>query len=335
VWNAALPNSSFSILPKPEDLLGRWVANRYLITECLEQTSSSSSYRAHHDAIDRSVLLRVLPARPGLTRESCRRALAGAERVSMLPSPHLTRTLDVGLVAGRFPFVVSEYSKGRTLEAVLDSSGPLEIQRLMPIARQLASVLQITHRAGVVHGSIGVDKLWLESLEHRPEWVRIMGFGLSELSRSELDMPESGVFMSSARGTGGLTRMSSSVAMRADVRALGATLFALADGSRGAVQSQPSPGATDSDFADTTWTGQRAVVRGFAMIVRRSLSLLPEGNFTSMDQVLHALERLEQTARSISPGAARPGQAVTAVHTPVRRARGVVLGEPKVIVREG
>jgi serine/threonine protein kinase len=312
------------------------VANRYLITECVEQTLSSTSYRAHHVAVDRSVLLRVLPGRPGLTRESCRRALAGAERVSVLPSPHLTRTLDVGLVAGRFPFVVSEYSKGRTLEAVLDSSGPLEIQRLLPIARQLTSVLQTTHRAGVVHGSIGVDQLWLEALEHRPEWVRIMGFGLSELSRSELDTPESGVFMSSARSPGALTRMSSSVAMRADVRALGATLFALAEGPRGAAQGRPTLGALPSDFADTTWAGQRAIVRGFAMIVRRCLSLLPEGNYTSMDQAHLALERLEQTARSISAVSVRAGQAaVTVVHAPVRRARGVVLGEPKVIVREG
>jgi serine/threonine protein kinase len=231
--------------------------------------------------------------------------------------------------------VVSEYSKGRTLEAVLDSSGPLEIQRLLPIARQLTSVLQTTHRAGVVHGSIGLDKLWLEALEHRPEWVRIMGFGLSELSRSELDTPESGVFMSSARRPGGLTRMSSSMAMRADVRALGATLFALADGSRLAAQNQPAPGAMASDFADTKWLGQRPVVRGFAMIVRRCLSLLPEGNYTSMDQAHHALERLEQSARSISVAPARPIQAaVTVVHAPVRRARGVVLGEPKVIVRE-
>jgi serine/threonine-protein kinase len=311
------------------------VANRYLIKDCLEQTSSSASYRAHHGVIDRLVLLRVMPAQPGLTREACRRALTAAEKVSVLPSPHLTRTLDVGLVAGRFPFVVSEYSKGRTLEALLDSSGPLEIQRLLPIARQLASVLQTTHRAGIVHGSLGVDKVWLESLECRPEWVRIMGFGLWELSRPELGGVESGVFMSSARRPGALTRMSTSAALSVDVRALGATLLALASGSRGEAPVHPAVRAMASDFSDTTWLGQRAVVRGLAMIVRRCLCLLPDGNYTSMDQVHQALERLEQSARCISAEPTRQRQTVTAVHAPVPRARGVVLGEPKVIVREG
>src|SRR5262249_12726145 len=95
-------------LPDDRDVLGRLIANRYLIQAPCERTRTSVGYRAYHLALDRMVLLRILPARSGVTREACRRALALAERVSGLPSAHLGRCLDVGLVEGRFPFVVQE-----------------------------------------------------------------------------------------------------------------------------------------------------------------------------------------------------------------------------------
>jgi serine/threonine protein kinase len=313
--------------------MGRVLAERYLIKDRCEQTANQASYRAYHVPLDRSVLLRVLPSRGGLTRDACRRALAAAEKVSSVPSPHLARTLDVGLLHGRWPFVVSEYSKGRTLETVLNNAGPLELERLLPIARQLASALEMSHRAGVCHGTLGLENLWLESLEARPEWVRILGFGLSEVSGSEFEAPSSGVFMSSVRNGKGHSATCSSAEIRGDIYALGASLHQLASGLRHAWTASEVLGILDTELADSSWTGQRALVRGFSMIVRRCLYLLPDSNYDSMQQVHRDLRSLEETATAIAPRkACHP---VTAVHTPARRVRGVRLGEPKVIVRAG
>jgi eukaryotic-like serine/threonine-protein kinase len=316
-------------------LTGRLLAERYLIKDRCEQTSNNASYRAYHVGIDRSVLLRILPARGAVTRDACRRALAAAEKVNPVPSPHLARTLDVGLLAGRWPFVVSEYSKGKTLEAVLDSTGPLDLRRLLPIARQLASALEMSHRAGIAHGSLGLENLWLESLECRPEWVRILGFGLAEVCGAEVDAPSSGVFMSSVRSGKAQTSGCASADIRGDIYALGASLHQLASGSRQAWTVSEVLGVLDSDFVDSSWTGQRALVRGFSMIVRRCLYLLPDSNYESMAQVHRDLRRLEQTASAIAGAPAKSSRPFTAVHRPARRVRGLRLAEPKVIVRAG
>jgi serine/threonine protein kinase len=244
----------------------------------------------------------------------------------------VTRTLDVGFVAGRWPFVVSEYSKGRTLAAVLSQAGPLGIKRVLPIAFQLASALQTAHSAGIVHGSIGLGNLWLESLASKPEWLRIMGFGLSELPGSDSEGPISGIFMSSARRSPTTCSLSE---IRADIHALGSSLYELACGSRPPWGASEVGGILDSDFTTSACTGQRPLIRGFAAIIERCLYLLPHANYDSVDQVSYDLACLEQTAAALALDTSARDPRVTAVHSPAPRARGVLLGEPKVIVRGG
>jgi len=317
-------------LPNDNAVLGRLIANRYLVEGPCEHTPGSASYRAYHLGLDRSVLLRILPDRQGTTLDACRRALAIAEQVSALPNPHLGRTLDVGLIAGRFPFVVYEYSKGRSLAGLLEEAGPFSAERSIKIARQLAGALETAHGAGVLHGSLRLDNFWLESLACRPEWVRLLGFGLAELPNAERDGASSGVFPSTTRreagGDGELPRL----ALRADIYAFGTCLYQLASGSPPVWLTPAGTGGV----AVPPWTGQRAVARGLSLLIQRCLYPQPENAYQSLSEVSADLERLESSAATLAsePPGSRPP--VTAVHAPAPRAR-VAVGQPKVIVKGG
>jgi len=331
-------------------VLGRLIANRYLVEGLCERTSESSSYRAYHLGLDRSVLLRVLPERRSITQDACRRALEQADRVSKLPHAQLGRTLDVGLVAGRFPFVVYEFSKGRSLAAVLAQSGPLGMDRLLRLSRQLTGALETAHAAGVLHGSLRLDHVWLESLACRPEWLRLLGFGLCELPGCQIEGPGSGVFPSAAeRPVAAPARAPMDAdagsptapepphgALRAELYALGACLHELATGARPACTGGPVSAALASDPAGTPGTGERARRRGFTLLVQRCLRVLPHApGYQSLRDVSRDLERLEGTAVSVAsepPASSRPP--VTVVHAPAPRAR-VALGGPNLIVRGG
>jgi serine/threonine protein kinase len=318
-------------LPNDEGVLGRLIANRYLVEGPCERTRESSSYRAYHLGLDRSVLVRILPERRGISLDACRRALAIAERVSSLPNPHLGRTLDVGLIAERFPFVVYEYSKGRSLAALLEESGPFTADRAIRIGKQLASALETAHEAGLVHGSLQLDNFWLESLACRPEWLRVLGFGLSELPDTRRDGASSGVFLSTARREAGTEAELPRLALRADIYAFGTCLYQLASGSPPAWMA---PGAGPGGFAAPPWTGQRAVARGLSLLIQRCLYQQPGDAYQSLREVSRDLEALESSAASLAsePPGSRPP--VTAVHTPAPRAR-VAVGQPKVIVKGG
>jgi serine/threonine protein kinase len=324
VGNASLPND--------RAILGRVIANRYLVEGPCERTLASASYRAHHIGLERAVLVRVLPERQGTTQGACRRALAIAERVSALPDPHLGRTLDVGLVLGRYPFVVYEYSKGRSLAALLEETGPFASERAIRLGRQLASALETAHEAGVLHGSLCLDNLWLESLVCRPEWLRVLGFGLAELPDAERDSASSGVFPSSAGRATGTAGQLPRLRLRADIYAFGLCLYQLASGS---LPAWPGPAGSDLGAGGALpWTGQRAVARGLSLLIQRCLYREPQGAYQSLNEVNRDLERLESSAGALASDPPRSRPPVTAVHAPAPRAR-VAVGQPKVIVKGG
>jgi eukaryotic-like serine/threonine-protein kinase len=324
------PASSPS-LPDDACVVGRLVANRYLIEETCERTRETAIYRARHLLTGRAVLLRVLGECTAITHGHCRDALAHAERAGALPSPHVARTLDVGVVAERWPFVVSEYTRGQTLAAVLAQQGPLGLRRVLTIARALGSVLSMAHVAGLMHGELLPSGVWVESPGGRPEWVRLLDFGVRALREPTPEASRSGVYRSSSLTDAGAPL--SLAAVRSDVQALGSVLHELLLGAR--VGSGMSlAGVLDSALSGSAWGGERALVRSFAKLVERCLCLAPESAHRSMGEVCRDLDILAQTAAALdlTPPGQRPP--VTAIHAPARRAC-VALGGPKVIVRGG
>jgi hypothetical protein len=184
----------------------------------------------------------------------------------------------------------------------------------------------------VLHGSLCLDNFWLESLACRPEWLRVLGFGLSELPEAERDGASSGVFPRSAGRAAGNAEQLPRLALRADIYAFGACLYQLSSGSLPAWAEMPG-GGLDAD-STPAGTGQRALARGLSLLIRRCLYREPEASYQSLSEVGRDLEQLETSAVTLAlePTGSRPP--VTAVHAPAPRAR-VAVGQPKVIVRDG
>lgn len=319
-------------------MVGRLIANRYLIEEAREQTDGGAAYSGYHLALDRAILLQILPAQSDLMRDACRRALARAERVAAIGAPRVARTLDVGSIAGRWPFVVSEHRGGQSLAHVVNQTGPLGAGRLLPLAVQAASSLQAAHAAGIVHGALTPACLWLETPGARPEGLCLMGFGLSELVSRAVERGASGIFESRCSPAGprpGVagTRPSSEVA---DVRAFGASLYEIITGSAVPVQVRSGGGLLGSDVAaGPRWNAEAAVMRALAAVIERCLSLAPGAGYASMAEVRTDLERLKGAAVQLAPQSGSASPPVTAVHAPMPRLRSAVVGGPKVIVRGG
>jgi serine/threonine protein kinase len=323
---------AFSSLPDDAGVVGCLIANRYLIEEPCERTDASAIYRARHLHAGQIVLLRVLDGRAIVNHERCHDALALAERAGALPSPHVARTLDVGVVAERWPFVVSEYTKGRTLAGTIRREGPLPLRRLLPIARAVAGALSVAHAAGLLHGELLASGVWVESPSGRPDWVRLLDFGIQDLREPGVRASASGVYRNSAF-TGAAAF--STAELRSDIQALGLLLYELASGPAVASRSSDLAELLDSRCSEPAWGGERALARGFARVVERCLSFVPEAGYRSMGAVCRDLGALAEAEFALHRATSeRRPPPVTAIHAPARRAR-VALGGPKVIVRGG
>ena len=129
---------------------GERVAGRYRIEGLLGVGGMGVVYRAHDEQLDIDIALKLL--RPELASrpeafERFRQELLLARQVS---SPHVVRIHD--LVADGERWLISmDYVPGRSLEQLLDGSGPLAQDQALSIARQIALGLAAAHASGIVH----------------------------------------------------------------------------------------------------------------------------------------------------------------------------------------
>ncbi|MEO3827196.1 serine/threonine-protein kinase [Actinomadura sp. B10D3] len=102
------------------------------------------------DPEGRNVAIKVL--RPAVAGDATARRRLAREVDSMrrVHSPHVAEILDADVTADR-PYIVTQYVPGRTLEEIVEESGPIYGQGLQRLAVGLAAALSAIHGAGIVH----------------------------------------------------------------------------------------------------------------------------------------------------------------------------------------
>src|SRR5260370_35255227 len=61
------------------------------------------------------------------------------------------------------PYLVMEYIPGQTLQQKLDQTGPLGVEEVLRLGRQIASGLAAAHAMGLIHRDIKPSNILLES----------------------------------------------------------------------------------------------------------------------------------------------------------------------------
>ncbi|GAA4315833.1 hypothetical protein GCM10023178_76120 [Actinomadura luteofluorescens] len=102
------------------------------------------------DPEGRNVAIKVL--RPAVAGDATARRRLAREVDSMrrVHSPHVAEILDADVTADQ-PYIVTQYVPGRTLEEIVEESGPIYGPALQRLGVGLASALSAIHGAGIVH----------------------------------------------------------------------------------------------------------------------------------------------------------------------------------------
>ena len=206
-------------------MIGKIVKDNYKVMDEIGRGSVATVYLAKDIARNQVVALKII--HPDLAKEGefLRRFRREAQLLARLDTPHAVRVYDYGEEDG-LDFIVLEYVQGKTLAATLDAEGPLEVERALDLAKQIAGCLVDTHEKGVIHRDIRPANIMLTA----EGMVKVMDFGIAQgadLSR----LTVSGVLGSphylspeQAEGEG--------VDIRSDIYSLGVTLFEMLTGQR-------------------------------------------------------------------------------------------------------
>lgn len=132
----------------------------YLVLENLSSSRHAAVYLGHDVALDRTVVLKTAPPNAGPTELAALRHEARA--LARARNPYLV-TLHALDDSGRAPVLVFEHLVGETLANRLARRGPLPVGAATELFIKLLTGLEHIHRAGVIHGHINPENIFLST----------------------------------------------------------------------------------------------------------------------------------------------------------------------------
>ncbi len=204
----------------------RRLAGRYVLDAPIGRGGMGEVWRATDTVLGRQVAIKMIdlsrvPDEAGAIRfEREARATAG------LSHPHVVTVHDTG-VEGDTAYLVMELLPGPSLAERL-ADGPLPVEDVVDIGRQVASALEAAHARGLVHRDIKPANL-VRAADGR---IRVVDFGITQLAEAagQQALTATHTVMGTAEYLAPEQAMGGRVDGRADLYALGCVLFALLTG---------------------------------------------------------------------------------------------------------
>ncbi|MDX6383186.1 MAG: eukaryotic-like serine/threonine-protein kinase [Blastocatellia bacterium] len=174
-----------AVLERSDDpLLGQTLAEKYLIEQLIKRGGMGAVYRGKHVMMDKTVAIKVL--RPALAGDDSvvARFSREAKAASRISHPHAVSVTDFGESENGVVFLVMEYLDGRTLKDIIRSEGPLPLDRILEIVRQVSGALDAAHKQGVIHRDLKSDNIML-SQTNGGDWAKVLDFGIAKITQRE------------------------------------------------------------------------------------------------------------------------------------------------------
>jgi serine/threonine-protein kinase len=152
---------------------------RYRLKKCLGRGGMGEVWLAYHTALKRDVAIKILNPPPGREKSAVARFEREVVALTELRHPNTVRVFDFGVTADGLRYYVMELLVGITLTELVETAGPLPVERAVPLVRQVAGALAEVHQKGMVHRDMKPDNLMIMTLPDGQEFVKVIDFGIA------------------------------------------------------------------------------------------------------------------------------------------------------------
>lgn len=208
----------------------------YRLVKKIGEGGMGTVYQAVHVHLAKHVALKILPADKLRSGQSVKRFRQEMRAVGKVNHPNVVSASDAGTIDGQH-FLVMELVQGADLARIIHDRGPLNVADACEIVRQAAIGLQHAHDTGLVHRDVKPSNIML-ALDGS---VKLLDLGLAGLNNTEFESTANVVVADRLTSVGQIMgtldymapeqiTASPEVDGKADIYALGATLFQLLTG---------------------------------------------------------------------------------------------------------
>jgi serine/threonine-protein kinase len=288
-----------------ESLMGRLVSH-YKVIRLLGKGGMGEVYLAEDQKLERPVALKFLGNHFLGDEWAKEQLIQEARAIAKLENPNICGVYGVEEANG-CNFIVMQYVEGETLAAMM-RHGPLQPERVLDIARQIASALSAAHARGIVHRDIKPQNIVVMA----DGTVKVLDFGIAKLAQKKPasarggaasdQAPELGIvvgtvaYMSPEQARGG------ALDCRSDIFSYGVVLYEMLSGRNPFLREvEELTIAAITEEKPPPLTGLPPKISGdLGRIVRRCLEKENEHRYETAEQLLNELCALQKRQGPVS-----------------------------------
>ena len=143
-----------------QNLVGRLIADRYLVQSLIARGGMSSVYLALDERLERQVAVKVIYAHLAENPSFRDKFIREAKTAARLNHPNLVNVFDQGQDQ-ELTFLVMEYVPGMTLRDALKKFGKLSPARALDLFEPILQGLAAAHRGGILHRDLKPENVFL------------------------------------------------------------------------------------------------------------------------------------------------------------------------------
>jgi len=156
-------------------MIGKILGNRYRIVEKIGDGGTAFVFKGLDTILNRHVTVKVLRPEYAGDQDFVRRFRREAQAAAGLSHPNIVSVYDVGHENG-VHYIVMEYVQGRSLKALIEEMGRLNIYQAAEYAANIALALSHAHKHGIIHRDVKPHNI-LISDDGR---VKVTDFGIAQ-----------------------------------------------------------------------------------------------------------------------------------------------------------
>jgi len=292
---------------KADALLGAVIDERYRIIRRIGEGGMGIVYEVEHVVIEKHLALKVLRDDYSSRPEVVARFRQEAKSASRIGNEHIVDISDFGETPSGASYFVMELLDGEDLANVLAREGTLPLSRAADIVTQCARALSAAHSKGIVHRDMKPENIFLTKRDGRPDFVKIVDFGIAKMSDIETDgqpgrkLTKTGMIFGTPEYMSPEQAAGKQLDHRVDIYALGVIFFELLTG-RVPFSGDTFMGVLTQHMFETPPSLLQAnpniqVPDAAEVFVRRALAKDASERFASCDELVAALDK---TVRGVS-----------------------------------
>ena len=198
---------------------------RFKLGRVLGAGGMGTVFEATDRGTGQKVALKLLSRHLRGTDETVQRFQRESQIAASINHPRSTFVYESGQQDDQI-YITMELMDGGTLKDVVEKEGGLSVKRAVDYILDVVSGLQVAHEAGVVHRDLKPSNCFIDD-DGR---AKVGDFGLSKSFLSDSSLTQTGTFMGTPQYAAPEQLRAAEVGAKADIYALGGTLFYLLTG---------------------------------------------------------------------------------------------------------